>query len=540
MASPGVTTMGKYQILERISSGDLHEVYKARLEGIGGFQRTFAIKRVRPNLAQNTEYATMIEEEARIAGLLSHGNIAQLLDLGRDGGALYIVMEYVDGYDLGAVLRKSLEKGRFMPVSLAIYIAMQLLKGLEYAHDREVMRDGQLVQLDLIHRNVSPANILIGRRGEVKLTDFGIARASMKMMQTHPDLVTRRFDYVSAEAAAGRAIDQRADLFALGVVMYECLAGVHPFKSEGEFATLERIRAGEREALRDVRPDVPPALDALISLALTVDPQNRVQTATAFKEGLMEVVHESSLAFSQEDLAAYLEGLFAEPLPEAAEEVPERSWEPDPTPLFDVDDLEDLPSRPDATAPAPMPLADDIGDAATVVGGRATGFESDGKATVVNPNLVRKLEVLKERGTGGWEEEKTRVRVDVRELLERPEISRSIPRVEPARASMPVAFGMLFIGLLIGSLGALAAVKAAGVGLSDPMLSVYATPGVAVSLDGKAVDGAVPVPANEAQKLQVEVDGLPPWELDLTLKPGEYRLLVVSHNQLVHEAEGGE
>ena len=186
VAKPEVSTIGKYRVLERIATGDLAEIYKARLEGIAGFRRLFAIKRVRPHLARLDTYAAMIEEESRIAGLLSHGNIVQLLDLGREDGVLYLVMEYVDGWDLGKVLERCKELEEPAPMDQAVWIGLQLLKGLEYAHNREVIRNGEKVGLDLVHRDVSPSNILLSRQGDVKLTDFGIARASLKMMQTHP------------------------------------------------------------------------------------------------------------------------------------------------------------------------------------------------------------------------------------------------------------------------------------------------------------------------------------------------------------------
>ena len=248
-------------MVERIATGDAAEIFKARLEGIAGFRRMFAIKRVRPHLARNTAYVQMIEEEARIAGMLNHGNIVQLLDLGRDGGAVYLVMEYVDGWDLGQIIERNLDRphegGEALPVEAIVYLGVQVLKALEYAHKREVIREGQPVALGLVHRDVSPSNILVSRLGEVKLTDFGIARAALKMMETHPDLIRRTFDYMSPEAARGRQVTQQSDLFALGVVMYECLTGAHPFRQDGEMATLEAIQDGRHAPLGQVAPHLP-------------------------------------------------------------------------------------------------------------------------------------------------------------------------------------------------------------------------------------------------------------------------------------------
>ncbi len=311
VASSALQTFGKYQILERIAMGGTAEIYKARLEGIGGFQRTFAIKRILPNLSENSEYIAMLVDEAKVAGLLSHANIVQILDLGQVDGVWYIAMEYVHGRDLGAVLRRAKKKGLSLPVPHSVFVAIELLKGLEYAHTRQVPRGGAQVSLNIIHRDVSPPNVLLSFQGEVKLTDFGIARASLQVLGTAGTGVRGRFDYMSPEQAEGAPdLDQRSDLFSVGVVLYEALSGHHPFRADTEVGTIDRVRTGRFVPVRQRNAEVPPALEAIVDRALQVDRAQRFPTATAFKETLDRFFHDAGFLFSHATLAAYVRGLF--------------------------------------------------------------------------------------------------------------------------------------------------------------------------------------------------------------------------------------
>ena len=185
MAQPQpIEHFGKYQILERVAQGGMAEIYKARMEGIGGFNRLFAIKRILPNLSQNKEYIDLLVDEAKVAGLLSHANIVQILDLGEVSGQYYVAMEYVNGRDLGRVLARCNKRGITLPVPHSVFILIEVLKGLEYAHNRQIMRGKTPMPLDIVHRDVSPSNVLLSFQGEVKLTDFGIAKARVKALET--------------------------------------------------------------------------------------------------------------------------------------------------------------------------------------------------------------------------------------------------------------------------------------------------------------------------------------------------------------------
>ncbi len=303
---------GKYQILDRIAVGGMAEIYKARLDGIGGFHRTFALKRILPAFSDRTDFVEMLVEEAKVAGLLSHANIVQILDLGQVDGTYFIAMEYVDGPDLGRVLNRCRTKGVAMPIPHAVFILTEVLKGLEYAHDRQVMRGGRPIPLEIVHRDICPANVLVSFKGEIKLTDFGIAKASIRALDTISGVVKGRFDYLSPEQARGEDVNRQSDLFSAGVLLYEMLTGRHPFSRPRQADTLTAIKTCDHRPPSQVNSEVPPALDLLISQTLHPDPGQRFRSATAMKDALDRFFHESGFIFSHSTLAAFLRGLFPE------------------------------------------------------------------------------------------------------------------------------------------------------------------------------------------------------------------------------------
>ena len=342
---------GKYQILDRIAVGGMAEIFRARLDGIGGFQRSFAIKRIAPHLSTNHEFVEMLVDEAKVAGLLSHANIVQILDLGNVDQQFYIAMEYVNGRDLRQVLSRCTDKSITLPVPHAVFVLIEMLKGLEYAHNRQVMRGGKPVPLNIVHRDISPGNVLVSFQGEVKLTDFGIAKASVKALETMSGVVKGRFDYMSPEQASGAAVDQRSDLYSAGVLFYEVLTGRHPFRQVGELATLEAVRRGVFVPPSQVNPDVPYSLDLVVEQALRVRPEERHQSAAAFKETLDRFFHDSGFIFSASTLAAFLRGLFPEAV--AAERRPPGDA---PTRPLEPEDLELEDDEPSSHGARPSPL----------------------------------------------------------------------------------------------------------------------------------------------------------------------------------------
>ena len=264
-----MSTFGKYQILERIATGGMAEIYRAQVHGKAGFQRQVAIKIILPNLSSNEKYIQMLADEATVAGTLTHANIVQIYDLGEQNGDWFIAMEFIEGYDLARVLKRTREKGIVLPIPHAVYIAYEILKGLEYAHERTVTRDGTEQPLNLIHRDVSPSNILLSQLGEVKLTDFGIAQASLKVLETLSGIVKGKYDYMSPEQASNTPLDPRSDLFGVGVVLYEMLTGTHPFRANNEMATVNRIRTGRYTPLSQRNADIPLELESIVDRALS-------------------------------------------------------------------------------------------------------------------------------------------------------------------------------------------------------------------------------------------------------------------------------
>ena len=228
---------GKYQLLRKLATGGMAEVWLAQQTGIEDFRRSVVIKRILPHLAEDAEFVQMFLNEAKIAARFSHPNIAQIFDLGRENGSYFIAMEYVHGEDLGRIMRKAWSAGQWLTKPLALRIIAEACQGLFYAHERVDESTGR--PLRVVHRDVSPQNILVSFEGSVKLVDFGIAKAADQASLTRSGAIKGKFAYMSPEQASGKPLDHRSDIFALGLVLYELLTGVRPIKRENDLATLQ-------------------------------------------------------------------------------------------------------------------------------------------------------------------------------------------------------------------------------------------------------------------------------------------------------------
>jgi serine/threonine protein kinase/tetratricopeptide (TPR) repeat protein len=303
------TLYGKYQLLEQLARGGMAEVFKAKAHGVEGFEKILVIKRILPELSQNPRFVEMFINEAKIAVTLSHANIVQVFDLGQAQDTYFIAMEFVAGMDLATTLKLAARAQRRLSAELAVYIVSELAKGLDYAHRR---RDGEQRSLHIVHRDVSPQNVLLSQEGEVKLTDFGIAKARMVAQSvTDVGVVKGKYAYMSPEQIMGKPVDARADVFAAGVLLYEALAGTNPFQTNSNYDTLQRIRSGEITPIEQLVPDVPPEVSRVVRIATAFDPDERYASAEHLYEDLIQYLYGTGRRFGARDLSEFLSHLRA-------------------------------------------------------------------------------------------------------------------------------------------------------------------------------------------------------------------------------------
>jgi len=306
-----VETFGRYQLVRRLAVGGMAELYLARQVGPEGFEKQLVVKRILPQLAGNQDFVAMFLDEARIAARLAHPNVVQVFDFGEAQGSPYLVMEYLQGEDLRKIWRQAQALRLPIPQALTCRIASEVCAGLDHAHKQT---DPSGRPLGIIHRDVSPQNILVSYDGAVKLVDFGIAKAADTAVVTRSGVLKGKYAYMSPEQAAGRPLDHRTDVFALGVVVYELLTGARLFKRDSDRATLAAVAACEVEPPSAREPRVPADLSALVMRALERDPTQRYQEARAFGEALEGWLHAHHLPAASTHLTAYLRHLFPEPL----------------------------------------------------------------------------------------------------------------------------------------------------------------------------------------------------------------------------------
>ncbi len=299
--------LGRYQILKELAAGSVTDVLLARANGLEGFARHVVIKRIRPETAREERFVAAFLEEARIAGSLHHHNIVQVHDVGEQDGSYFFAMEYVHGEDLRKLIARVQQRNQVVPVEHAIAIASSTAAGLHHAHEQ---KSGTGERLGLVHRDVSPSNILIGYDGSVKLVDFGMAKAVARSATTASGALKTKASYMSPEQCVGKPVDRRTDVFALGVVLFELVTGQRLFKGKNEFLTMAAIVDGEIPRPSTLRREVPPALDEIIMRSLQKDPDVRYQTAEAFRESLEAFAIAQELRISNKALADYLVSQF--------------------------------------------------------------------------------------------------------------------------------------------------------------------------------------------------------------------------------------
>jgi TonB family protein len=352
-AGRGGTPFGHYELVELIATGGMAEVFKARMSGVEGFEKIVAIKRILAHLTDNDEFVTMFIDEAKLAAQLQHPNIIHIYDLGKIERSYYIAMEYIDGKDLRSILRQLADKGQRLPLGLALFIASRLAAALDYAHRKA---DLQGKPMALVHRDVSPQNVLISVDGDIKLCDFGIVKAASKASHTRAGALKGKLQYMSPEQAWGRDIDHRSDIFSLGLVLYEMVTGRKAFAGDSELSILEQVRSPQLVPPRDIDPAIPPEVERVILRSLKEDRGERYQTAADLAADVDLILQNLRPAPSAGELGRFLAELVGRGLP--TETLPPPAREPvRPTPVVAPEPVASPPPpvRPEPT-PSTVPL----------------------------------------------------------------------------------------------------------------------------------------------------------------------------------------
>ncbi len=297
MEEPVQKSLERYDVLDRIAVGGMAEVFLAKAYGAHGFEKTLAIKRILPELAKDPEFAARFIAEAKVAVRLSHANIVQVFDFGRIGESLFIAMEYVDGLDLAAMLRKFKDEGRQVPLPAAFHIAIEIVRALDFAHGHNV-----------VHRDVSPSNILVSRAGEVKIADFGIAVAARPHAKggAGPRKVMGKWRYMSPEQARGDTLDTRSDLFSAASVIFELFTGTKLFPGDEAEDIAKNIESMPIPKMSSLRPGLPSRLDDVLAGPLSRKPIDRPSRPATVLRSLIELSYESSIMATALDVAEAL------------------------------------------------------------------------------------------------------------------------------------------------------------------------------------------------------------------------------------------
>ncbi len=294
-------TVGAYVIERKLGAGGMAEVYLARRSGPRGFTKRVALKRILPELSEDAQFVQMFCDEARIAATLTHPNIAQVIEFGEDDGQFFIVMEYVDGVSCSLLLRTAAQRGETLPIGAALYVAHEMLTALAFAHEAT---DENGRALGVVHRDVSPSNILVSRIGNVKLIDFGITRSLLAERRTYPGELKGKLRYMSPEQILGGDVDARSDLFAAGIVLAEMIAGRTLFGGKSDLEVITRISRGELGLVRD--GGIPADVTGVLERALAHRPAERFQTAREFANALADVAAHRSIRLDDTTVVPFL------------------------------------------------------------------------------------------------------------------------------------------------------------------------------------------------------------------------------------------
>ncbi len=299
---------GKYVLLDKVATGGMAELYRAKLTGAGGFEKLIAIKKILQHLNEEEKLVASFVDEAKLAAFLHHPNIVQIYDFGCMDDIYYIAMEYLAGKDLRYTIKKALEQDVKIELDVILYVIMCLCDGIEYAH---TLKDFAGNPLHIIHRDIGPQNLIMTYDGQVKIIDFGIAKAATQTTSTQVGTIKGKVAYMSPEQAGGNVVDHRSDIFSIGIILYELLTRTKMYKGD-TFEALAKARDAKFDSLAELNPELPDALYHIVEKALEKDPDLRYQSAHEMYVDIERFMSENSLKVSQRDLAAYMNELFLE------------------------------------------------------------------------------------------------------------------------------------------------------------------------------------------------------------------------------------
>jgi hypothetical protein len=318
----GRQRVDRYELIGEIASGGMATVYLARLTGVGGFQRFVAMKRLHPHLAGEAEFVEMFLDEARLAAGIHHPNVVPILEVHANPVGYYLVMEYIEGDTLARLLARSASKGQRLPVPIVLRVMVDTLAGLHAAHE---LRDDHGAPVNLVHRDVSPQNILVGSDGVSRITDFGVARAASRLTATRVGQLKGKIAYMAPEQAAGvEELDRRADVFSAGIVVWEALASRRLFKADNEAATLSRVMSAPVKALHEVVPTISLELSAAVARALDRDRDRRYASCAQFADALEAAALGRDGVASGRELAGYVREIMGQDIEQQRDAV--RNW----------------------------------------------------------------------------------------------------------------------------------------------------------------------------------------------------------------------
>jgi eukaryotic-like serine/threonine-protein kinase len=313
--------LDRFELVAELASGGMATVYLARLGGIAGFQRLVAIKRLHPHLAREAEFVNMFLDEARLAARIHHPNVVPILEIGQSQQGYFVVMDYIEGDTAARLLARSAQAGARLPAPITLRIVVDTLTGLHAAHE---LRDDNQHPLELVHRDVSPQNILVGVDGVARITDFGVARAATRLSSTEAGQLKGKLAYMAPEHAGGGPIDRRADVFSMGAVLWELLTARRLFKGEGEAETLTRVLFDPIPSPRQFEPSLPPGIEQVCMRALTRDTRARFASAWDMADALERVARPLQFLASARDVATFIEAVMGKEVSQRRETV--RAW----------------------------------------------------------------------------------------------------------------------------------------------------------------------------------------------------------------------